>query len=300
LVKDKISEMSTALLYIVKPGPVCSKRRPPESGASVGWARHLGPGQPSFRHRRISGRTSAFGANASKLPISPERAFEFGGISGEVRSGVLLSLVSLASAIAQPGQQTVWGSIHGTVIGNDGTPAGGIFLTASPLGVPLATRLPTTRTDRNGNYRFERLSWWASYTVYADDQDAGYSIFSTGLTGQANPQEVTLSPEHPEATLDLRLPPKAGFVRFHLTNKQTGAAILGLQVTVMSSQTPPQQMFSTSCSSDSVVLIPSDKDLLLHVTSAGFHEWDESAGRGKPIRVAPGSHVEFYVQLAPE
>jgi flavin reductase (DIM6/NTAB) family NADH-FMN oxidoreductase RutF len=185
------------------------------------------------------------------------------------------------------------------VIGNDGTPAGGISLTASPLGVPLATRLPTTRTDQSGNYRFERLAWWGRYTVYADDSDAGYSTFSTGTSGQANPPEVILSPEHPEATLDLRLPPKAGFVRIHLTNKQTGAAILALQVTVMSSQTPPHLMFSASCSSDSEVLIPSDKDLLLHVTSVGFHEWDESAGKGKHIRVAPGIHVELYVQLAP-
>ena len=68
----------------------------------------------------------------------------------------------------------------------------------------------------------------------------------------------------------------------------------------MSSQTPPQQIFSASQSSESVVLIPSDKNLLLHVTSWGFHEWDESAGSGKHIRVAPGNHVEFYVQLAPE
>ena len=207
--------------------------------------------------------------------------------------------MSVASAIAQPGQQAVSGSIQGTVIGNDGTPARGIGLTAFP-NVPLGNRLPFTRTDQSGNYRFERLGWWATYTVYADDQDAGYSIFSTGFTGRANPPEVTLSPEHPEARLDLRLPPKAGFVRIHLTNKQTGATISGLLVTVMSNQTPPQQMFSTSCSSDSVVLIPSDKDLLLHVTSWGFHEWDESAGRGKHIRVVPGSHLELYVQLAPE
>ena len=212
----------------------------------------------------------------------------------------MLGLVSLASAIAQPGQQAVSGSIHGTVIGNDGTPAGGIGLTAYPLGVPLGTRLPETRTDQSGNYRFARLDWWGRYSVRAEDADAGYSIFITGLTDRANPPEVTLSPEHPEATLDLRLPPKAGFVRIHLTNKQTGATILGLEVRVMSSQTPPQQMFSTSQSSDSVVLIPSDKDLLLHVTSWGFHEWDESAGRGKQIRVAPGSHVELFVQLAPE
>jgi hypothetical protein len=59
-------------------------------------------------------------------------------------------------------------------------------------------------------------------------------------------------------------------------------------------------MFSGSSSSDRVVLIPPDRDLLLHVTSWGFHEWDESAGRGKPIRVPSGNRLELYMQLEPE
>jgi hypothetical protein len=218
-----------------------------------------------------------------------------------VKQAVLLSLVYLASAAAQqPGQQAVAGVIHGAVTGIDGTPASGIRLTASPLDVPLATILPHTRTDLAGNYRFERIPWWGRFTVYADDPDAGYSLFSTGPAGPGNPPEVTISPEHAEAILDLRLPPKAGFLQIHLTNKRTGAVISGLQVTVMSSQATPQLIFSLGCSSDSVVLIPPDKDLLLHVSSSGFHEWDESVGRGKPMRVPPGTHVELSVQLTPD
>lgn len=209
----------------------------------------------------------------------------------------MLSLVSLASAAAQLGPQAVGGSIHGTVIGNDGTSGAGIRLTASGRSGALGTRLPETRTDQSGNYRFDRLGW-DKYTIYADDPDVGYSIFSTGTSAQGNPPEVTLSPDHPEATLDLRLPPKAAFVRIHLTNKRTGTVISGMQVRVMSSLNPLQQLFSISCSSDSEVLVPSDKDLLLHVTSMGFHEWDESAGSGKHIRVPSGNHVELYVQLA--
>jgi len=217
-----------------------------------------------------------------------------------VKLAVLLSLVSLVSTGAQPREQAVAGVIQGTVIGNDGTPVRDIRLTASPLGVPLVTVLPTTRTDQTGNYRFQRLAWWGRYTVYADDPDAGFSFVSTGPAGPGTPPEVTVSPEHPEARLDLRLPPKAGFVRIHLTNKQTGTVISGLEVTVMSSQAPPRLIFSTSCSSDSPVLIPPDKDLLLHVTSSGFHEWDESAATGKPIHVPSGNTVELYVQLAPD
>ena len=132
--------------------------------------------------------------------------------------------------------------------------------------------LPETRTDPSGNYRFEGLAW-DKYTVYADDPEAGYSIFSTGVSDQGNPPEIVLSPEHPEATLDLRLPPKAGFVRIHLTNKQTGASIPGLEVTVMSSRAPSQLLFMLSCSSDRAVLIPPDQDLLRQLT------WFDRAGK---------------------
>jgi hypothetical protein len=210
-------------------------------------------------------------------------------------------LLSLASAVAQqPGQHVVAGVIYGAVIGNDGSPAKGMRLTASPLGVALATSLPETRTDQSGNYRFERIPWWGAYTVYADDPDAGYSVFSRGLAGLREPPEVIISPEHPEAKLDLRLPQKAGFLRIHLTDQRTGAVISGLTVTVMASQTPPRIIFSQSCSTEGVVLIPPDKDLLIHITSPRFREWDESAGRGKAIRVRPGSQLELSVQLAPE
>ena len=212
-----------------------------------------------------------------------------------MRFAVWLSLVSLASAIAQPGQQAVAGVIHGTVVGNDGTPASGIGLTA--FTGPLGGRLPSTRTDRSGNYRFERLSW-ASYAVYADDADAGYSDFSTGPgPGPA----VTLSPEHPEAEFNFRLPPPAGFLQIHLTNRETGRVIPGLEVTLMSMDQPDRPIFMGSFSySNRPILITPDKDLLLHVTSQWFHEWRDSAGAGKRIRLASGSHLGLEVQLEPQ
>jgi hypothetical protein len=210
-----------------------------------------------------------------------------------VRSAVLLSLVSLASAIAQPGQQAVAGVIHGTVVGNDGTPAGEISLTA--FTGPQGGRLPTTRTDRSGNYRFERLSW-ASYSVYADDAKAGYSIFSTG---PGPGPVVTLSPEHPEAEFNFRLPPPAGFLQIHLTNRKTGTVIPGLEVTLMSMDHPDRPIFVGNSDSNVPILIAPDKDLVLRATSQGFHEWGDSVGAGKRIRLASGSHLGLEVQLEP-
>src|SRR5580704_13239214 len=61
------------------------------------------------------------------------------------------------------------GSI-GIAIGQDGRPAKGIVLTAYPLGVPLRTALPATRTNEAGEYRFENLPWWGRYTFYAESE----------------------------------------------------------------------------------------------------------------------------------
>ena len=190
------------------------------------------------------------------------------------------------------------GVIYGIVIGQDGQPAKGISLTAYPLGVALAAVLPHTRTNDAGEYKFEKVRWWGRYQVFADDEDAGYSQFSTGA-GRSEPSEVELTPEHPKAELKVYLPPKAGFVEIHLTNQKTGAPISAMQVALMSTEKPTSPFFSESCYSNKVILIPPDKSLLLHISSDGFHEWNESVGKGKLIHLASGARLKLDVQLEP-
>ena len=189
--------------------------------------------------------------------------------------------------------------IYGTVVDQDGQPAKGIGLTAMPLGVGLGTMLPTTKTDTSGKYRFEGLPWWGRYTVYAEDEKAGYASYASPPVGPGPTAEVTLSPQHPEAEFNFRLPPKAGFLHIHLTNRKTSALIKTMEVKVTSQEDPDRQIFSEGCFSDRIILLPPDKDLLLHVTSRGFLEWDESVGLGKPIRIASGNSLDLDVQLEP-
>src|ERR1700724_718813 len=138
--------------------------------------------------------------------------------------GFLLLVTAVAEQYDEPPPK---GAIYGIAIGQDGQPAKGIGLTASPLGVALAAVLPHTRTNDAGEYRFENVPWWGRYTVYGDDENEGYSSFSTGPAGDSTPPEVELTPEHPEAELGVLLPPRAGFIQIHLTNQRTGAAISG-------------------------------------------------------------------------
>ena len=140
---------------------------------------------------------------------------------------VFVGFMLLAAAVAQQHDEPRpnW-VIYGIALGQDGQPTKGIGLTASPLGVGLAAVLPHVRTNDAGEYRFANIPWWGKYTVYAEDEDAGYSIFSTGA-GRSEPSEVELTPEHREAELKVYLPPRAGFVQIHLTNRRTGGGISG-------------------------------------------------------------------------
>jgi hypothetical protein len=208
------------------------------------------------------------------------------------------TLVCLPILIAQnqATQSSYRGEIYGTVITTEGTPAKGLTLNAQPLGVILATPLAWTKTNDAGAYRFDHLQW-GRYTVYAEDKEAGYSIFSTGPSGLGNWPEVEITAGHPSAEFNVHLPPPAGFLIFQLANRSTGAAISGVEVTVMSGDATPKLIFSGGFSLPDPILVPSDRDLLLHVTSWGFKEWEESVGAGRHIRIAPGSRVTLDVQL---
>jgi hypothetical protein len=211
---------------------------------------------------------------------------------------VFAGLSLFAAVVQEQDKSGPSGVIHGIVVGQDGKPAKGIGLATWPSGVGLAAKLLQTRTNGVGEYRFEKIPWWGKYSVLAEDDDAGYSIFSTG-EGRNEPSEVELTPEHPEAEMKVYLPPKAGFLHIRLTNRRTSAEISGMRIGLALMKSPEQQVFSISCYSNHVILIPPEKNLLLHVTSDGYREWDESAGTGKPLRLASGARITLDIQLDP-
>jgi hypothetical protein len=214
------------------------------------------------------------------------------------RVGFICLLLLVTVAEAQDSGSRPNGTIYGIAYDSDGHPASQIKLTAVPVGVALATMLPETKTNAKGEYRFAGLPWWGRYTVYAEDGDAGYS-FITGNSGQSQPEEVDIAPAHPEGALTIHLPPKAGFLRINLTNHRTGAAVPSMMVIAMLPANPPALVFSISCGSTQPILLPPDKELLLHVVADGFQEWHESVGAGKTVRLASGERLTLDVQLEP-
>jgi hypothetical protein len=212
---------------------------------------------------------------------------------------LLLVLVSLASTGLAQGYPDAQGLLYGHVVDPNGQAAKAIQLQARPLGVALGAVLPLTRTDENGDYRM-RVPWWGRYTVYAEDRDAGYSLFTNSLSNPGSPREVTISPDHPQAEFNFQLPPKAGFLHFHLTDAKTGAPISGIEVKLLLDGRPPKPVYGESTAADKPFLVPSNKDVLIHVTSWGYKEWGQSAGGGKAIRLAPGAKLTLNVKLEPD
>src|ERR1700728_3594685 len=151
--------------------------------------------------------------------------------------GPFIFLTFALLSVPQPQSPAASAVIYGTVLDRDGRPAQEIGLTAMPLGVALAAILPHEKTDQLGRFRLA-VPWWGRYTVFAEDEIAGYSQFSTGPGGERTIWEVTVSPDQPQVQFDLVLPPKAGFLRLRLPNRRTEAAIDNVQVTVMSSDSP--------------------------------------------------------------
>jgi hypothetical protein len=213
---------------------------------------------------------------------------------------VFVGFLLLATSVAQQRDESPpRGAIYGIAVGQDGQAAKGIELNALPLGVfVFRAMLDHVKTNDAGEYRFENLDW-GRYTVYAEDEKAGYSSISTGPTGNSSPSEVELTPEHPEAEFNVYLPPKAGFLQIHLTNRRRGGGIAGVQVAVMPMENPESPLFTISCHSTRVILVPPDKNLLLHITSDGFREWNESVGKGKSLYLPSGTRLTLAVPLEP-
>jgi hypothetical protein len=88
-------------------------------------------------------------------------------------------------------------------------------------------------------------------------------------------------------------------MQVHLTNQKTGAGISGMRVALMLPESPASPFFTIGCYSNHVILIPPNKDLLLHISSDGFREWNESIRKGKPIHLASGARLTIDVQLEP-
>jgi len=205
---------------------------------------------------------------------------------------LMTSCLLLGTALAQ--QRKGMGVIYGTVVSQTGQPGQRMNLYAELL--DATGQFPTTQSNDHGEYRFENLPI-GRYKVLAEDHDAGYS--PEVLDDDDSRAFVEISDRHPEAEFRVVLPPKAGFLEIKLTNRKTGAPISWMGVSLARSEKPEHSFLSSTCKSNEVILVPPDKNLVVHVLAEGFREWDESVGAGKTIFVPSGTRLVLDVRLNP-
>lgn len=201
----------------------------------------------------------------------------------------------------QPSNELLTGTIYGVVIDPDGHPANGMRLTA-------VMRCPSTCsywesetvTSQGGEYHFRHLPLGRKYAVFSKKAQMEYPRFSPPPTAI-----VELTVDHPNAELRVDLPPTVGILTIHLTDRTTGAFIPRGLVKIKVADARGSRWSevwaadSSNCLffPDCAIPVPPDKQLLVHVSSAGFREWDTSIGKGKPILVQSGARLTLDIQL---
>jgi len=196
------------------------------------------------------------------------------------------------------------GVLHGIVLGQDGKPRGGINLLLESVG-DYDYMLRHVRADQRGEYRFEEVCD-GKWGVFVEDKEAGYPhsgrYMNWFLYGVWSPQ-VEITDKKLEAQLNVNVPPKPGQLRVRPTTNDTKAKIVQVEVQLKATRTRWTR-FSCGDSDSSLCdrdyfLVPSDQNVKLHITSKGFHEWRESAGGGKTIRVPAGDVLAIDAELDP-
>ena len=154
-------------------------------------------------------------------------------------------------------------------------------------------------SDANGHFSIERLPL-GTYHVFAEKEDDGYPDISFAFYGAGHPLTVTLSAEAPEASVVIKLGPKAGLLTGKIADAVTGAPLgatfkmwhLGKESTDL----------STSGHPDYRVLIPPDIDVAVEVHLDGYETWyypGYGAAASKPLRLRPGERMDLDIKLQP-
>ena len=127
----------------------------------------------------------------------------------------VVSLLGLPQLLAPPTvaarKKDDTGLIDGIVTYEDRKPVKGATVYAVPLGRGMGAIIPHADSDETGHYaiRISR-SWFGKFAVVAKKEDEDYPDMSKQFYSDGKFQTVNLSANHPNATVIIRLGPKAG------------------------------------------------------------------------------------------
>jgi hypothetical protein len=147
-----------------------------------------------------------------------------------------IALVFLSASFSSAGT----GKLTGTVVDEHGAPEKHLLLEACPLDMSLRGACPQAETDENGHFAMKVIVGrdeggktfglrWAIHPHYEPTGGGYYApsrirFYKTDVSRQ-DVQEIDLTPEAPDAVVEIRLGPKAGALTGKVTDAVTGAPI---------------------------------------------------------------------------
>jgi hypothetical protein len=192
------------------------------------------------------------------------------------------------------------GVIEGTVRYENGNPANGATVYASPIGRPSIGIIPHSSTDETGHFTITHL-WLGKYAVAAAKLDEDYPDVSMQFYSDGKFETVFLSSRHATADVKLRLGPKAGVLTGTVADAVTGAPLYPCVALVRASE--PSNFLSGSglIKPNYRLLIPPDTGVLVKMWLDGYQPWyfpgtvDKS--KRTPVHLKPGEVVTLDIRL---
>jgi hypothetical protein len=205
----------------------------------------------------------------------------------------------LAAEVAVAGT----GKISGSVVDQSGMPVKQMTVEAWPLGEGVMGGVPQALTDENGHFvisvwvgRFKDGTpyglRWSVYVYQERDYypDLGSRFYATA---SSHGEIVNLTPEAPEATVQLKLGPKAGALTGKVTDAVTGAPVNPHFEFAWASDPANRRGHATKA--EYRILLPSNTDIKVTVSSRGYKPWTYPG----VINLGPGQDMTLNIQLQP-
>ena len=189
------------------------------------------------------------------------------------------------------------GSICGTVLDENGTPAASVRVVAIYVGAHSGM-YPMGQTDKLGHYCVANVMY-GDYVMSADDPEKGYPRMGSIFYGSSSPKEVSITYQNLQGHADWQIPYKAGFIKVHLTDARTGKQIIPMFFNLALLSKPDLGYMRGSCASTMPLLVPPNQDIYFTVSAPGYKEWPGDGTKGERFQVRSEVTADYAIALEP-
>lgn len=211
-------------------------------------------------------------------------------------AGTVCATLILASSQFLIGQT---GIIRGTVLDESGRPLQGAKVHPEIQGkiMMMHSVVRYVETDENGSFAIDRLAF-ATYHVIGMKEEAGYpNLTFSFYAGQRQADSVEISQDHPAASIELKLGPRAGVLKGTVKDAVTGKPVpASFRLSAGATR-----WMSTSQPSNFRVLIPASNEITMEVSSPGYGTWvyGGTAAGSHGLRLESGMEKQINILLNP-